>query len=446
MTTPICDFVKNYIQNNPTRLHMPGHKGEVFLGMEKYDITEIDGADSLYEASGIIEESERNASLLFGCDTYYSTEGSSQCIKAMVYLAGLYAQKINRKRLIYAARNVHKSFISAVSLSDFEVKWLYSDSDDSYLSCRINADHLDNELGSADTLPVAVYITSPDYLGTVQDIKAISDVCKKYGVLLLCDNAHGAYLKFLTPSAHPVDLGADMCCDSAHKTLPALTGAAYLHMGEEISNHLSSYAKNALSLFGSTSPSYLILQSLDNLNKYISEGYREKLSLFAKRITELKTRLSDMGYTIFGEEILKLTIKTKSYGYSGEEIAEKLYEKKIICEFYDNDFIVLMFTPESPESSLERVFEVLFSIRRKDRIVDKKIYNTNHIQKISIRDAVMGIYEEIPVENAEGRILSQLTVACPPAVLVVSPGEIITKEDIEIFKAMGTKTLCVLKG
>lgn len=446
MTTPICDFVKNYIQKNPLRLHMPGHKSEVFLGMEKYDITEIDGADSLYEASGIIKESERNASLLFGCDTFYSAEGSSQCIKAMVYLAGLYAQRVNRKRLIYAARNVHKSFISAVSLSDFEVKWLYSDSDDSYLSCRISAEYLDNELRNADTLPVALYITSPDYLGTIQDIKAISAVCKKYGVLLLCDNAHGAYLKFLSPLMHPVDLGADMCCDSAHKTLPALTGAAYLHLGDEISNQLSSYVKNALSLFGSTSPNYLILQSLDNLNKYLSEGYSEKLSLFAKRITEVKNRLSDMGYTIFGDETLKLTLRTKPYGYKGYEIADNLKEKGIICEFYDDDFVVLMFTPEILESSLEKISEALYSIKRKESVINKKIYNTNHIQKVSIREAVMKPYEEIPLENAEGKVLSQLTVACPPAVLVVSPGEIITKEDIEIFKSIGTKALCVLKG
>ncbi len=444
MTTPICDFVKNYIEKNPLRLHMPGHKGEVFLGVEKYDITEIDGADSLYEASGIIEESERNASHLFGCDTYYSAEGSSQCIKAMIYLAGIYAAKTNRKRLIYAARNVHKSFVSAVGLSDFQVKWLYSD-DDSYLSCRIDAHSLEKELKSADILPVAVYITSPDYLGNIQDIKGISDVCKKYGVLLLCDNAHGAYLKFLSPSLHPVDLGADMCCDSAHKTLPALTGAAYLHMGDEVNKYLSFCVRNALSLFGSTSPSYLILESLDNLNKYLSEGYREKLSLFEEKMQILKNRLSDMGYTIFGDETLKLTLRTKPYGYKGYEIAGALRKKGIICEFYDDDFLVLMFTPETSECSLEKIFDVLSNIQRKEAIDDEKVCNSEHIKRLSVRDAMMRDYEEIPVENAEGKTLSFLTVACPPAVLVVSPGEIITKEDIEVFKSIGTETLCVVK-
>lgn len=90
MHTPIADFVRAYASSDTLRLHMPGHKGAEFLGLEKLDITEIRGADSLYEAEGIIARSERNASILFGCPTYYSTEGSSQCIRAMLHLAALY--------------------------------------------------------------------------------------------------------------------------------------------------------------------------------------------------------------------------------------------------------------------------------------------------------------------------------------------------------------------
>ena len=105
MKTPICDFVKKYSESNALKLHMPGHKGKIFLGFENFDITEIDGADSLYEASGIIAESEAYASELFGCSTYYSTEGSSQCIKAMMQLISLYAQENGEKPYILAGRN-----------------------------------------------------------------------------------------------------------------------------------------------------------------------------------------------------------------------------------------------------------------------------------------------------------------------------------------------------
>ena len=137
MDTPICDFVREYARLNTHRLHMPGHKGAAFLGMEPLDITEIQGADSLYEANGIIARSEANASVLFGCRTFYSTEGSSQCIRAMLYLITLYAAQQGRKPLIAAGRNAHKTFLTAAALLDTDVRWLYPQSPVSYLSCNL---------------------------------------------------------------------------------------------------------------------------------------------------------------------------------------------------------------------------------------------------------------------------------------------------------------------
>ena len=167
MTTPICDFVREYKEKQSLRLHMPGHKGVNLLGFEHLDITEIDGADSLYEADGIIAESEANASQLFGCDTFYSAEGSSQCIRAMLYLACIGADK---KPLIMAGRNAHKTFLSAAALIDFDIQWLYGDKQDSYLSCSISAEYLEKTLQNSERKPAAVYITSPDYLGNTADI------------------------------------------------------------------------------------------------------------------------------------------------------------------------------------------------------------------------------------------------------------------------------------
>ena len=115
---------------------------------------------------------------------------------------------------------------------------------------------------------MAFYLTSPDYLGGMQDIAALSAVCDAHGVPLLVDNAHGAYLRFLPGgSRHPIDLGAAACCDSGHKTLPVLTGGAYLHLGPKAPVQEESTVRSALALFGSTSPSYLILQSLDACNR-----------------------------------------------------------------------------------------------------------------------------------------------------------------------------------
>ena len=272
--TPICDFVRGYADSKTVRMHMPGHKGVGTLGVESLDITEVSGADSLYEADGIIKESEDIASSLFGAHTFYSTEGSSQCIRAMLHLAKTQAWIEKKHPLVWATRNVHKTFLSAVALLDVDVEWLYGNSEESYLSCAISPRELEKLLKEAPHLPTALYLTSPDYLGNVADIASLAEVCHRYGVLLVVDCAHGAYLKFLEKSLYPTDLGADMCCSSAHKTLPVLTGGAYLHINKKADASLVDAAKDALALFGSTSPSYLILQSLDAANAYLANGCR----------------------------------------------------------------------------------------------------------------------------------------------------------------------------
>ena len=288
MNTPICDFVNAYVRRNSVRLHMPGHKGAALLGCEPYDLTEITGADSLYEADGIIRESENNASGLFGCPTFYSTEGSSQCIRAMMHLLMLYAKANGKKQLIAAARNVHKTFLTAAAFQDWETVWLWPDEQESYLSCTAHADQLDQALQNMPEKPVAVYLTSPDYLGQQSDIRSISRVCRKHGVLLAVDNAHGAYLHFLKESLHPMDMGADICCDSAHKTLPVLTGGAYLHIRESAPQRFMKNAKQAMVLFGSTSPSYLTLSSLDLCNLYLKENFEDKLARMVELVKQAK--------------------------------------------------------------------------------------------------------------------------------------------------------------
>ena len=138
MKTPLSDFLREYSEKNALRLHMPGHKG-VGGFEEKYDITEIDGADSLFEAYGVIKDSENIAGEIFGADSFYSTEGSSLSIRAMLYLATLYAKRTNRRPIIAAGRNAHKAFTSAAALVDFEVDWILSESA-SYLSSRFRND------------------------------------------------------------------------------------------------------------------------------------------------------------------------------------------------------------------------------------------------------------------------------------------------------------------
>lgn len=446
MKTPIDDFVKKYADSPTRRLHMPGHKGRGEL--ERFDITEIAGADSLYEADGIIAESEANASALFGAHTLYSAEGSSQCIRAMLYLAAVHAAEQGRRPLILAGRNAHKTFVSGAALLDMPVEWLLPEETDSYLCCPVTAEAVEARLEARFTAgepPAAVYITSPDYLGNRADVESIARVCRRHNVLLLVDNAHGAYLKFLPDSRHPIDLGADICCDSAHKTLPALTGGAYLHISCDAPPSLAEQARSALALFGSTSPSYLILASLDRVNSYIAQGYSQRLEALCRRVGELKAALSEQGFELAGDEPLKLTLCPKSYGYTGESLGDELRRRGIEPEFCDPDHTVLMLTPES-ESDIDALRQALADIPRRAS-VDSKPLRLDRLPTavMTPRAAIMAQSELLPIENCVGRIAAALTVGCPPAVPIVVSGERVDAEHLPILRYYGIEKLRVVK-
>ncbi len=440
MKTPIFDFVQNYVKKDGVRLHMPGHKGEKITGPEPFDITEIQGADSLYHANGIIEKSEKNAGKIFGANTFYSTEGSSLCIRTMVYLAVQYATEKGVKPLILAGRNAHKSFINAVALTGASVSWLYPENSDNYLSCNIDANNVEKAI--IENKPVAVYITSPDYLGNILDIKGIAKICKKHGALFLVDNAHGSYLKFLDKSMHPIDLGADVCVDSAHKTLFSLTGGAYLHVKKGLK--FSVNIKSAMAIFGSTSPSYLTLSSLDITNLRLISDFKLRLKSVIIKLNELKEKLLSAGFSLIGNEPLKLTINSKKYGYTGQEFKDILSTKNIECEYFDNDVIVLMFSTCNCISDMEKVLNTLVSIRKREELT--KIAPEFFIREtvMEIRDAVMAKKEIINVNDAENRVLALDPVSCPPAVPIVVCGENIDKNAIECFKYYGIEKVTVV--
>lgn len=520
MKTPIAEFVEKYEQSNMLRFHMPGHKGKTFLGCEGLDITEVKGADSLYEADGIIAQSEENAAKLFGTfRTLYSTEGSSQCIRAMIYLAVIAkeqgfekdiqsqsqrdkicsmdsANSIKKGRpLILAARNVHKAFLYAAALVDIDVEWLWSENEsESLCKCDISARKLKEaleRLEKAGRKPAAVYVTSPNYLGQQLDIESLSKVAHEYGVLFLVDNAHGTYLHFLEKSKHPIDLGADLCCDSAHKTLPVLTGGAYLHIADghigegdkkkrkQMARWMADRSKQAMSLFGSTSPSYLIMASLDLCNRYLEEGYREKLREKIEQIDSLKRHLEEQGWQIEKTDPLKITVKMPKK--AGKKVSDRLREKKIECEYAEESYIVFMLTVENTKEEilyLEKIlgeiagqmqlrFSYMSKIYGEQTVEVKKngVVNKNSIDNIqgkeipkavtlpttkgeqicSIRQAIFSPSETISVTDALGRICATPTVTCPPAIPIAVAGERIDKQAIEAFEYYGIMEVDVVK-
>ena len=439
MKTPICDFVNAYRQSDAVRAHMPGHKGVPHLGCEPWDITEIDGADVLYRSGGIIRESENYAAALFGAArTVYSTEGSSLCIRAMLYLA---MQKTGRRRFL-AGRNVHSTFVTACALLDAEVAWLWGG--DTLTACAVTAEMVEEALGQADEKPAAVYLTSPDYLGNRLDIAAIAEVCHAHDALLIVDNAHGAYLRFLAEGAHPIAVGADLCCDSVHKTLPVLTGGAYLHLSRAVAD-LAEETEHAMSLFASTSPSYLILQSLDAANAYLDDGFAADLVRCCDKVAALKTALTAHGYHLVGGEPWKLTLTTKSYGYTGTEVAVYLGEQGIVCEFADPDYVVMMFTPDNRPKDFDGVEAALRTLPKRKAIAEQPPRLRGPQVRMSMRQALFSPAETLPLTQCVGRVLASPTVSCPPAVPVLVGGEVVDETAAAVFRYYGYDTLRVVK-
>jgi len=443
ISTPICDFAAAYESSGVVRLHMPGHKGAGFLGMEGRDLTEVDGADVLYDAQGIILESEENARRLFDTGlTLYSTEGSSLCIRAMLYLICLHAKQQGRRPVIAAARNAHKVFMTAAALLDLDIRWLFPRESGSVVSCAL--DMADVERVLRDDRPAALYVTSPDYLGNMADIPALSALCRQYGVLLAVDNAHGAYLRFLPEDRHPIHLGADLCCDSAHKTLPVLTGGAYLHIARNAPRLLHTHAQNALSLFASTSPSYLILQSLDAANRYLSDGYQAKLDALSASLADAKRRLAGYGYAVLGDEPLKLTLSPKAIGWRGGELAAHLQSLGMMVEFADPDFAVMMFTPQNA-SAVDAVVHALCAVEKRAPLAQKPPMLRRPVQRMTPREAVMSVQQRIPVSQSAGRVLAAASVNCPPAVPIVVCGEEIDQSAVDCFRYYGIEQVYVVE-
>ncbi len=441
MGTPICDFVRRYAAEKPARLHMPGHKGSGDLG-ELRDITEIDGADDLFAPHGIIAESEENASRLFGARTLYSAGGSTLCIQAMLYLTALAATANGKTPTVLAGRNAHKAFVHAAALLHIAVRWIYPDKAQPYYSGRITAADVKAAL-CADTPPTAVYITTPDYLGNTADVAAIAAVCHASGVPLLVDNAHGAYLKFLPQSRHPLDLGADMCCDSAHKTLPVLTGGAYLHIADSAPTVFHERAIEAMALFGSSSPSYLILQSLDAVNDRLPT-FAAALERFLPQAATLRERLAAAGFETVGDEPLKLTVNARSHGCSGRTLAARLMDNHIYPEFYDADFLVLMLSPFDADAP-KRAADLLCALPKGTETAPPRPPLPHPTAVLPLHKALFLPTEVLPLDACLDRICGMAVIACPPAVPPIMCGERIDDAVLSCLAYYGVERCTVIR-
>ena len=380
MKTPIVDFLEQYKNSDTARLHMPGHKGRSadyknipswLSDAFAYDITEIKGADDLYHPSGIIEESEKNASGIYGTDTFYVTEGSTQAIKAMIWLAKRHWENLlpvssdeettrEFQPYMFVIGKFHKALLYAASL--LRVTLVKIEEENLSANEIVNKIYYDFE---EENNPIGVYVTYPNYFGKVSDLAALKRELWPMNIPVLVDGAHSAYFKFLDADKypeylHPADCFADMSVTSAHKTLPTLTGAAYLHINESFSDVIPD-AKYALDMFGSSSPSYLIMASLDAFNAE-ADSFKEALASFCDKADSLKKDISEMGYNVSKSDPMRIVVRSDKR-FSGNDFAAALRKFKCEPECYDEGYVVMMLTPYNSEDDLSRIKEAFLSLK-----------------------------------------------------------------------------------
>lgn len=444
--SPVYQMLLRYIDANPARFHMPGHKGnasplKIFGNALKFDVTELPETDNLFDDKGAILEAEKLAAKFYGTrETLFSAGGSTLCIQTMLRLVSI------RGRKIICARNVHRAAVNAMALLGLEPFWVWPRSfKNSSLPGAISPADIE-KAAETNKDAAAVFLTSPDYYGLMSDIKAISAVCKKFDLPLLVDNAHGAHLKLLGENLHPINLGADMCCDSAHKTLPALTGGSYLHINTPLFSRED--AKSAMELFGSTSPSYFITLSLDIARAWMeTEGSAAFLHL-REKVSEISNLCSALGFFTPDEAVfdpVRITIDTASRGVSGGDAALFMRGRGISPEMSDNRHMVLIPAPFNPDSDFKKLQRALSEMPTGSPVPQIKALREKPESVMLMRDALISKTETLDILNAVNRIAAEAKCPCPPGVPLIMPGEMITENLANSLKSYGVLKLKVIK-
>lgn len=446
---PLYAAVRAYADAHLLRLHTPGHAGHtdalggVLGALPALDVTELPGTDSLFEADGPIRAAEEKAAGAFGAaHTLFSAGGATLCIQAMLRLVSR-----GKERRVVLARGAHRSAIHALALLDLEPVWVWPEplpgsALPGVVSPRAVERALDICGGAA-----AVYVTSPDYYGTLADIAGLAAVCREHGVPLLVDGAHGTHLHYLDGGArHPLAQGAALVCDSAHKTLPVLTGGAYLQIAGGWFSR--GEAKDAMALFGSSSPSYPILLSLDLARAWGEQHGAPAFAALRVRVDALYGRLAPLGLPPppGPRDPVRITLDVGRIGLSGAEAAMWLRAQGVSIEMHDDRHIVLLPSPLHGDADFAALGDALVSFPVKDAVPAAAAPALEHPSAVMTPgSALRAPCERLPVEQAAGRVAAEGCSPCPPGIPLVCPGERVSASLAKTLKTYGVNHLHVIK-
>lgn len=439
-STPLYTALLRHTKVGRSAFHTPGHVGALPHLAELYhlDVTELPDTDSLYEASGAILQAERQAAEVFGAArTLFSAGGCTLCIQTMLRLVTM-----SGKRTILADRVLHRSAVHTMALLGLTPVWLQRiPNAGAGFSGRIAPQQVAQQLAQNGDI-AAVYLTSPDYFGVLADVSGIAQICKQYGVPLLVDNAHGAHLELTQPDLHPLHLGADMTACSAHKTLPVLTGGAFLNLAVD-----NEQAKSAMALFGSTSPSYPVMASLDLCVDWIRAQGQQAFFGLQDKVAQIRALAVERGIAMPEGETdpVRITLQTASIGVSGQAAAALFQTHLVEPEYADDASVVLIATPFHTEQDFARVTAAITALPQYEPIVLPDALPQQPESVLPVQQAIFAAWEWVPINQSIGRIAADAACPCPPGVPVVMPGEQITEEIACFLKRYRFTTIKVVK-
>jgi arginine decarboxylase len=446
---PIYDMIQRYLSKNRASFHTPGHKGRAgpILGIDArlHDLTELPETASLFDGDDVIERAEEMAAGAFGASmTLFSAGGCTLCIQTMLTLGA------GGGRVVFA-RNAHRSAVHAAALLGIEPVWAWPSGENGQIELK-DIEGVLNQPGIR-----AVYITSPDYCGNLADIKGVSALCQKVGIPLLVDNAHGSHLGAF--GLHPLSLGADMTSDSSHKTLPVLTGGAMLHIGRPADMIDKKEAKAAMAMFGSTSPSFPVLASLDLARDWWQRVGIQAYRMTAEAVEELTEAAGGAGIRAASgtdRDPARLTLDTSVLGIDGTAAAEHFRTSGCEPEYDDARYVVFIITPFNTPEELHRLRDAIdqlpvklrrgYFLRKKEQPFTYKEFD-KPVAAMTPRQALLSRCETVDTYKAVGRISAGSACPCPPGIAAVVPGEVITAQAAENLKMCGfDKLVVVLEG
>lgn len=439
-TAPLFHALQLLATGDSARFHMPGHKGEplfnTFAEVFAIDFTETYGTGNLYLGDGPIRDAEVAAALYFGAaDCFFLTGGSSQGILAML------ATAVGRGGSVLLDRECHKSVCHACALLDITPYFVSAPLIEPFaVSGELPREAVEQQLIDHPDIR-AVLVTSPTYYGVCRALPALADLCRAFGKLLLVDAAHGAHFPAVGMSA-PIAEGADMAVLSMHKTLPCLGQGAVLLSAQGVDKRA---LRENTALFGTSSPSYPIMASIDLARAY-TEGpgrtaYRHAaeacgaLRDFVARRTAF-TPLTENDFPAL--DPCRLTVCTAGTDTTGHRLADMLWsEYGVACEMADDRNAVFILTGADTPSSLHRLRRGLRRIarRRHTAVPPAPAAPFPPAERVMrVRDAWFAPTGRVEPAAAEGLICARPVTPYPPGVPLLWPGEKITRAHIELIR------------